>query len=330
MQGRLLKLAVVLLVACAGAAFCGAGAADDGAVRVTFDPANEMHPDWSPDGKQIVFESDRTGDLELFVISLETAIETRITSDPGWDARPAWSRDGSLIAFESDRSTDSTVPGYPMCELFVIYPTGEPAIQVTDWPRYNERPDWSPDGTELVYASDFHFSKDGAAYQSFEYDHPANLWRIPVAGGTPVQVTTDGGYENDVEWSYDGSTLVFSADYSGNWDIWTIPAGGGTATQLTTDPALDQDPTWSPDGSAVAFWSERSGNADIWIVPATGGAATQVTTSASYDWCPSWSPDGTKIAFHSGRDGSKGIYIIDVPGTPVEPSTLGQIKAMFK
>jgi TolB protein len=306
----------------------------DDAVRITFSTGDDRYPDWSPDGTQIVFESDRYGNKDLFVVPVTGGAGTQITSDSAWDARPAWSPDGSMIAFESDRNVESAGAGYPKCEIFMVPPTGGTVVQVTDWDRYNERPHWRPDGSELVYCSDYNPSvlsmlgaPDAGAL------HPANLWRIPPGGGTPIQITVDTGYENDAEWSPDGSSIVFSADYAGNWDIWACPVGGGAATQLTTDPALDQDPTWSPDGTAVAFWSSRSGNADIWVVSTVNGTLTQITTDVGYDWGPSWSPDGDQIAFFSNRLGANYVYVIEVEISGIsatENSSWGLIKSKFR
>lgn len=332
MKSTLLKGMIVSVVIGASAVLYGLGTSDDGAVRVTVNPYDERYPDWSPDGSKLLYQTDCNGNWDIYIIDLATGVQTQVTADTGWDARAAWSRDGSLIAFESDRNNEAPNPGYPRCEIFVIPPTGEPATQVTDWPWFNERPDWSPDGSELVYASDYGNSNT-AGGQDPMYTHPADLWRIPVTGGTPVKVTNITEYENDPEWSYDGSTIAFSADYAGNWDIWTIPAGGGDVTRVTDDPATDMDPSLSPSGRWIAFWSNRSGNDEIWIAPATGGPAIQITDHPASDWHPSWSPDGTKIAFDSGRSlNSIDLWVIDVPSAGVrqESKTWGWIKSIFK
>lgn len=333
MRNKSVAFLVILLVFGAAGIVYAPETAEDGAIQITFGTGGDRYPAWSPDGSQLAFQSDRDGNNDLYVIPSTGGSETQITSDSGWDARPAWSPDGSLIAFESDRNVESAGVGYPKCELFVVPATGGTVTQITDWPRYNERPSWSPDGSEMVYATDYHILQGATLAPDIGTLHPANLWRIPATGGTPVQITTNTGYENDADWSPDGSTIAFSADYAGNWDIWTIPASGGVATQVTFDPALDQDPSWSPDANSIAFWSLRSGNADIWAVPATGGTPIQVTTSGNYDWGPSWSPDGTKIAFFAGRGPGVNIWVIEVPGAGVKqgrPTTWGWIKSSFR
>ena len=315
------------------AAFLSPPLANDGAVRLTWTSAGERYPDWSPDGTQIVFESDRYGNWDLFVMQAVGGAATQLTADTSYDARASWSPDGSLIAFESDRSLVRGLTAYPICDLFVIPATGGTATQVTTWYRYDERPDWSPDGTQLVFAADR--PGESALMQLLGEDplHPANLWAIPITGEPAVQLTTHDGYENDPVWSPDGTRIAFRADYAGQVDIWVMPAAGGPATQVTDDPAADEMPSWSPGGDYIAFQSERSGASDIWVVPAEGGTPIQITSSLYWDFGPSWSPDGTQIAFFSSRMGNYEIYKIDVENAgvvPLEGTTWGNVKAGFR
>jgi Tol biopolymer transport system component len=305
---------------------------NDGAVRLTYTTADERYPDWSPDGSQIVFESDRSGNWDLYVMWSAGGAATQITADTCYDARASWSPDGSQIAFESDRSLGGGLAAYPVCDLFVVPATGGSVTQITTWYGYDERPDWSPDGTQLVFAADR--PADLSALWSPGEDplHPANLWSIPVTGEPASQLTTHTGYENDPVWSPDGTQIAFRADYAGHVDIWVMPATGGTATQVTDDPASDEMPSWSPSGNYIAFESLRSGVSDIWVVEATGGTPTRMTSDLYWDYGPSWSPDGSRIAFFSNRCGNYEIYTIAVENAgvlPQESTTWSRIKAEF-
>jgi dipeptidyl aminopeptidase/acylaminoacyl peptidase len=306
--------------------------ANDGAVRLTYTAAAERYPDWSPDGSQLVFESDRSGNWDLYVMLSIGGAATRITADTSYDARASWSPDGGQIAFESDRSLDSGLAAYPMCDLFVIPAAGGSATQITTWPKYDERPDWSPDGTQLVFAADRPSELYGLGSPGEEPLHPANLWSIPVTGEPAIQLTTLTGYENDPVWSPDGTQIAFRADYAGHTDIWVMPATGGAAIQVTDDPAADEMPAWSPCGNYIAFQSVRSGVSDIWVVSAAGGTPTRITSDLYWDFGPSWSPDGCNIAFFSGRTGNHEIFKITVENAgilPGESTTWSDIKAEF-
>ncbi|MFH1313256.1 MAG: hypothetical protein ABIJ00_08510 [Candidatus Eisenbacteria bacterium] len=306
--------------------------ANDGAVRLTYSAGTDRYPDWSPDGSQLVFESDRSGNWDLFTMSSSGGAASQITADTSYDARASWSPDGSQIAFESDRSLDSGLAAYPVCDLFVMPATGGSATQITTWPRYDERPDWSPDGTKLVFAADRTGEFNALWSPGQDPLHPANLWSIPVTGEPATQLTTHTGYENDPVWSPDGTQIAFRADYAGHVDIWVMPAAGGPATQVTDDPANDEMPSWSPCGNYIAFESIHSGISDIWVVPATGGAATRITSDLYWDFGPSWSPDGSQIAFFSNRTGNYDIYKINVENAgipPAESTTWSHIKAGF-
>jgi Tol biopolymer transport system component len=320
-------LALLLLVA-------GSSPATDGAIRITSDPADDKFPDWSPDGSHLVFESDRTGNSDLFVIPSTGGLAVQVTTDTCYDGRAVWSPAGSDIAFETDRGLDTVYPGYPVCDIYVIPATGGTATQITTWHRYDERPDWSPDGTHIVFTSDRGDSIPGFSCLGLGLIHPAEIFKIPVTGEPATRLTFHPDYENDPVWSPDGTQLAFRADYYlGNWDIWVMPASGGYGERLTYDPAVDDTPTWSPDGEQIAFQSDRSGNWDIWAISADGGTPIQITTDPAADWGPSWSPDGTQIAFHSSRGGNWDIYTIAVPNSGIidqEGTTWGRIKSIFR
>jgi Tol biopolymer transport system component len=324
---------VVIVLVWMFAIWHGSALAQDGAVRLTYDPADDTYPDWSPDGNYLVFTSTRTGNNDLFVIPSVGGVAVQLTSASAFDSRADWSPDGSLIAFETDRSPDSSLRAYPVPDIYVIPATGGTPTRITTSPRYEERPDWFPNGTKLVFAADFPNQESLMSSPGDDPFHPANLWEIPATGGTAIQLTVHPGYENNPNYSPDGSRIAFMGDYAGNWDIWVLPSGGEPSIQLTTDPALDDHPSWSPSGEYIAFQSRRAGNGDIWIMPAAGGTPIQITTSLAADVAPPWSPDRSQIAFFSNRTGDHEIYVIDVPFAGIhssEGTTWSRIKADFK
>jgi uncharacterized repeat protein (TIGR01451 family) len=259
----------------------------DAETQITNVAASDQWPAWSPDGSQIGFDSDRTGNRDLWLVPAGGGTPTQLTTSIEDDRHPDWSPDASKIVFDA-------VVGGGNPDLYVIPSTGGTPVLLASDPTGNDRfPAWSPDSTQIA------FSKSG------------DIYVIPATGGTPLQITTHPANDNHPTWSPDGTQIAFQSNrIFGNNNIWTIPAIGGTATQITTDPANEGAPDWSPDGTQIAFQSNRSGNNDIWTIPAIGGTATQITTDPGSDLQADWAPNGNQITF--ARDGN--IWIVSFPG----------------
>ena len=114
--------------------------------------------------------------------------------------------------------------------------------QVTDLETYAVFPDFSPDGSQLVFSAE----PDGGGN--------TDLWQVPTDGGEPTQLTdTSDTLEEYPVWSPDGRTVLFvriAGDFSSG-QLWTKDIATGEETQLTFDPTFkDQTPDWNPDGTA--------------------------------------------------------------------------------
>ncbi|MBN2130473.1 MAG: TolB family protein, partial [Sedimentisphaerales bacterium] len=193
--------------------------------------------------------------------------------------------------------------------------------------RHFEAPNWSPDGSHLLFNgggrlytipagggepallntgpadrcnNDHGFSPDGKWLAlSHHHEGHSRIFIVPAAGGTPRLVTPLGpSYWHG--WSPDGKTLVYCAARDGEYDVYTIPAAGGPEKQLTDAEGLNDGPEYSPDGRFIYFNSERTGQMRIWRMNADGSEQEQVTRDEQYaDWFPHPSPDGKLLVFLS-------------------------------
>jgi WD40 repeat protein len=230
-----------------------------------------------------------------------------------------------------DRVVESTLE-------VISVPTGERRI-VYRARRHFEAPNWSPDGSYLLFNgngrlytipvaggapvgakkfsplpldtglatrcnNDHGFSPDGQWLAlSDQHDGPSRIYVVPSAGGMPRLVTPLGpSYWHG--WSPEGKTLAYCAERGGNYDVYTIPVEGGAERRLTDAEGLDDGPEYAPDGRHIYFNSERTGVMKIWRMKADGSAQEQVTGDADYaDWFPHPSPDGKSLLFLSyGQD----------------------------
>jgi Tol biopolymer transport system component len=121
--------------------------------------------------------------------------------------------------------------------------------------------------------------------------HDSLVYVMPIAGGTPKRLTPIGpSYWHG--WSPDGKTLAFVGQRNGDFDIYTVPVTGGDETRLTTAKGLDDGPEYSPDGRYIYFNSERTGHMQIWRMKADGSDQEQVFSDDYNNWFPHISPDG--------------------------------------
>lgn len=213
----------------------------------------------------------------------------RITEPETGDFDPHWSPEGDSIVFASWRTGRN--------EIYIIPAEGGSARQITFQDAYH--PCWSPDGANIAFASNAVGGDD-------------DIWVVPVSGGQPTRITTDANRDEYMDWSSDGSHILFDSNRGGNWNIWTIDVESGIPSQITNHPATDISPSCSPDGCTLTFMSDRSGSFDLYTIPGEGGIATRLTNGMGAFGYSDWSPDGTQIAFMSEYSGNTDLWIVSV------------------
>jgi Tol biopolymer transport system component len=246
--------------------------------QLTANTAADTRPDWSPDGTKIVFESNRDGNTELYVMNADGTGQTRLTTNTANDNQPVWSPDGTKIAFTSDRAIGAgDGNGNGGYELYVMNADGTNVVRLTYQEGTDSRPEWSPDGGKLIFASNF-------------FGGNWDIHRLSaVTGNDKWRLTTHAATETNPVVTPDATGYTFQSNFPGNNDIFVVNSKGATIN-LTNNPASDEAPDYSPDGRSIIFSSTRDGNSDIYVMNADGTGQRNISFNLAADTFPDWQP----------------------------------------
>jgi Tol biopolymer transport system component len=217
----------------------------------------------SPDGRWLVFDSDRGGNPDLYVMPATGGEARQITTDSAADFSADWSPDGRSIVFHSLRNGNR--------DIYTVAANGTGLHQWTTSKDEELDPDWSPDGKSILFevfsedaakqgfgtrrlvdgasgfmaaaGADFaHWWPDG---KSIVYHSPDGLRRHPIDGGAETLAVSNadiGAEAFYIAWSPDGAKLYYLARSAEDWSIRSIAASGGASTVLINfdDPTRQQ------------------------------------------------------------------------------------------
>ncbi|MTD54447.1 amidohydrolase family protein [Amycolatopsis sp. RM579] len=310
--------------------------------RLTGDLQDATQPHWSPDGRQLVFQSYRDGHYHLWLIDRDGTGLRQLTTGPFDHREPKFSPDGKQIAFASDRG------GTGSYGLFSYEAASGDIRAVTRSPQEEAAPAWSPDGTRIAYVVDDTaidvidiatgkivrqvepvpgsivlgpaFTTDG---MDLTYTRLTGA-RTELVLGKTVLTSGEDVFGFSVSWLPDGD-LVYTAD--GRIRRRT-PAGAGRSIPFQAEvpvvtrreypraaPDLGSDeprpvrgiagPVAASDGTRIAF---RALNA-LWSLPASGGKPVKVVDDGYFASDPDFSPDGTAMVYTSDRAGKTELWV---------------------
>lgn len=258
-------------------------------------------PQWMPDGRSLLFISNRDGSRDVYRV--EVGREGRAAVAPerlttGLELHGiALSRDGKRVIY-ADFSDYSNIWSLPVPPAGPV--SSAAAVPLTTGHQSIEGMALSPDGRSLA------FDSDRSGHQA--------IYRIPVSGGEPELLTEDDGDDFMPSWSPDARELAYYGFRQGRRRLFVMSVEGGQGDAVTAESGNQRFPDWSPDGRQLVFHSDRTGRFELYAVERDSGGrwgvSRQITTDGGQD--ARWSPDGRSIVYVR----SYGLWLVAPSGGP--------------
>jgi Tol biopolymer transport system component len=252
----------------------------------------DLDPDAEPCVPRIAWEHEGATPTAVWIGALDGTDQRIVTSgvaDPV--GSPRWSPQGNRIAYVAQSA------------IWVVDTLGgAPAPVSVPGPGMDSGPEWTPDGTGIVFR---------------HYEGGTNvITRVDAAGGSATPLSDAENVAPQFSVGPSGA-IAFESHRDGNAEIYVMDANGFNETNITNDPQTDKNPVWSPDGTKIAFRSNRDGTEDIWTMDADGGNPTNLNALDGSETVNkfSWFPDATKIVFDKVAGLSASVWVMNADGT---------------
>ncbi|MBL8012394.1 MAG: PD40 domain-containing protein [Candidatus Omnitrophica bacterium] len=262
---------------------------------------NDESPAFTPDGRYVIFNSDRLGKKTIFSLNLKDGKQTQLTNAKQNDFDPDISPDGKEMIFTSDRTGCLNI----WITKLVLDSASTQApylLAVTDDSVNSYQARYSKGGDKIVYVSEKAGNPD--------------IWIKDLKSNKTQQLTIDGQNELAPSFTDDDQTVLFQADWAKKWSIWKTPSEGGLPLPVTRDKlpyGKDEEPVVSPTHAIVAFTRSWYDDRDVWIMTSSGGEKTTRTLTkdnTNQEKHGRWSPDGKRVVFQAGNNTD--VWMIDV------------------
>lgn len=234
-------------------------------VNLTNNPAKDVCPAISPDGKKVAFLSNRNGVVNIYLMNSDGSNVVQLTKSDITIEHPSWSVKGDKILFVKDYQSRT--------EIWTMRSDGTEQVKLTTNNARDERPFLSPDNSRIVFMS----NREG------NYE----IYTMNADGSNQQRLTNTPYFEIFPIWSPNGKKIAYSqkirVDGIMQGGIRVMNADGSNDAEVTQAATRDENPFWSPDGEQIVFQSVRDKNFELYTVRTDGTNATRITNNPSWD-----------------------------------------------
>jgi Tol biopolymer transport system component len=269
---------------------------------------------FSPDGSKLLYMMPAPGNATAAIpayLTLDSQPPAAIVDMQVQNFQADWSSTGLRFAYTATSGGTTSmlmVAGADGINMTSVVPSTPPVVNdpATIGAQYD--PDWSPDGTQLVFTG--------------EYKNDTDIFVITPATGVGegtnlIRLTDNDTPDYHPTWSPDGTQIAFVSERDGNAELYLMNADGTDVTRLTNTPNNEGYPVFSPDGSRIAFTATMAPEkitSELFSIRTDGTDLLQYTVDNRHVMHPSWSPDGQWLIFSTDRTGNYDIFIMRASG----------------
>jgi len=248
---------------------------------------SDWNPQYSPDGRRLAFESTRTGQSAIWMSDAEGSNLVEVFSKTGkHSGTPRWSPDSQWLAFDSSAEGNF--------DIYVIRPGSRQPRRLTTDPSDDAIPSWSPDGRGIYFAS----NRSGRR----------EVWKVPAAGGSAVQITRSGGL--CVHASTDGTRIYYTKN-DGDSALWTMPVAGGPEREVLPS-VMNRNFVVFGGGLYFIPRADPQGRYSIQYLDFATAAVTVVVPMAGVvNLGLSVSPDGRYATYAQAETGDSDLMLVE-------------------
>ncbi len=291
---------------------------------------DDYSPAISPDGKSLVFASNRLQNAELYLMDLNTRSLRQLTHTDELDEyMPAFSLDGKSLAFVTERTrggmmlppVQASGSDPSSATIYLMDIDGRNQRPLIDIEGAHRAPVFSPDGKRIAFESRAPTQEHESTPGSVDNNDTLEIYIIQTDGTNKTQLTHNSVDDGHPTWAPNGKQIAFTSMVDDIYQIFSVNAEGGAVKQLTYEDASHYQPTFTPDGKQIIYVSNAHNHYTFWMMNADGTNKTQLTNHVGAHFEPSLSQDGKTLVFSSDRSDHMRIYLMNL-AQPVQAEEL--------